>query len=105
MIDFSDLVPLQLRRILDRYQPRTFGELAAAHGVEPVTVAAILRGALFVRRQSNYTFDPADSLHFDQPKLTRVSIEAGDVITEILLVNVGDFPTLRSFVLDRDAHR
>src|SRR5713226_1509753 len=44
MIDFSDLVPFQLRRVLDRYEPRTFREFAATHCIQPVAISAVFGG-------------------------------------------------------------
>jgi hypothetical protein len=64
VVDLPDLVPFQLRRVFDRYEPRTFRKLAAAHRVQPVTIAPIFSGAFFVWRQSDYTLRTADSLHF-----------------------------------------
>src|ERR1700731_1992924 len=86
VVDFSNLVPFQLRWVLDRDEPWTLWELAVAHRIEPVTVAAILGGAFFVGRQPDDSLSAPYSLYFDQPKLTRVSIEAGDVIAQVFFV-------------------
>src|SRR6266851_1332803 len=105
VVDFPDLVPFQLRRVFDRYEPWTFGELAAAHRIEPVTVTAILSRALFVGRQSDDALLAPNTFYLDKPKLPRVRIQARDVVTKVLFVNIGAVATLRRLVLDCDPHR
>jgi hypothetical protein len=51
VIDFPDLVPFQLRRVLNRHQAWTFPEFAAAHRIEPVAIATILGDTLPSKRR------------------------------------------------------
>jgi hypothetical protein len=65
---------------------------------KPITVAAIFGGSFLVRRERYQAFIAGKSFDLDEPQLAGIGIERGDVVAEILFMNVRNYTALRSLV-------
>ena len=62
---------------------------AVRHHVEPVTVPPVLGHSMFVGREDDCAIARAQALHLNQAQFPGLSVQTGEVVTEVLLVNVG----------------
>lgn len=103
MLDFPDGLPRLPCRITDRREFRPVG-VTASDNIQPATVTTVLCDTVLVGREDDIAFRSAKPLHFDQPQFAGLRIQAGQIVTEILLMDVGDRPARLLFVLDCNAH-
>ena len=100
MLNLLDGPPCLGRRAFDR--PKLRLGVAVRDNAEPVAIAVVLGDTVFVLRHDHRPVRRADALDLDQAQLTRVRIQAGQIVAKILLVYVGDRSALGSLVLHRD---
>lgn len=92
MIYFLHFVPREPRGVFDRLLKARLG-LAARDDVEPVAVATVFGDAALVGGEKDGSGRGADAFDFNEAKLAGVEVEAGDVVAEILLVNIINLAT------------
>ncbi len=103
MIDFLDFVPRKPRGVFDRLLEARL-RLAARDDVKPIAITAVFGDAAFIGSQKHSTRRGADAFDFYQAQLTGVEIEAGDVVAEVLLVNIINLAAPSGFVVHYDPH-
>jgi len=103
MINLLHLMPLQPGRVFHRVlEFRRF--FAALYDIEPVTISPVLGNPPFIRGKQDPPGFSRNPSAFYEARLPGVQVEAGDVVTEVLLVNIVNLPALPPLMFHDHPH-
>src|SRR5262245_25533313 len=103
VLHLAHLVPWEARRVFDGGL-ELWRVVAVGHDVEPVAVTAVLGHPPFVGGKKNRSRGCTEAFDLDQAQFAGVQVEAGDVIAQVLLVDIVHLTALGTLMLHDDAH-